>query len=215
LLGDGGEIYTFSISPQTATVFVDGEKRTSSSPYILLENGSHTFTLSAYGYKDKTVELVLDGSEKTISLSLDESPSMSLFVTSRPWTDDIRLNGIKTSGKYLSSVHSPYVLTLQREGYAPLSFQTKSPTSTLDVTMKPQWTEEEDILMDKKNDFYRSTLIALLSFGGYTASVALEKIGGVPHQDTAKVVLGGISIVSLVNLVRSAADYYGYAGLGI
>ena len=215
LLGDEGEIYNLVLSPSSATVAVDGEKRSSSSPYILLENGKHTFTLSAYGYQDQTFELDLDGSEKTISLSLEKSPSFGLFVTSLPWTGEIWLNGIKTEGKYITDVDAPYVLTLRREGYAPASFQTSSSSPVREVTMKPIWTEDKDILKEKKNDFYRSTLIALLSFGGYTASGALEKIGGVPYQDTAKVVLGGISIVSLVNLVRSAADYYGYAGLGI
>ena len=69
--------------------------------------------------------------------------------------------------------------------------------------------------MEKKNSFYRSILTSLLSFGGYTAVNAVENINGTSGPNALKVVFGGISIVSLINLVCTAIDYYESAGQGI
>lgn len=81
--------------------------------------------------------------------------------------------------------------------------------------MNPLWTEDKDIVMEKKNSFYRSILTSLLSFGGYTAVNAVENINGTSGPNALKVVFGGISIVSLINLVYTALDYYGSASQGV
>ncbi|MCI7607375.1 MAG: hypothetical protein MSS69_11555, partial [Spirochaetales bacterium] len=86
---------------------------------------------------------------------------------------------------------------------------------SVEIEMNPQWTGDKDIITEKKNSFYRSIFTSLISFGGYTALGAVERINGNSGPNTLKVVFGGISIVSLINLVSTAIDYYSSAGQGI
>ena len=80
------------------------------------------------------------------------------------------------------------------------------------ISLKPEWTSDSSILEKKKNSFYSSIFTTLLSFGGMVASEAVDKINGGTTAALSRVVLKGVSIVSLINMFRTAVDYYSYSG---
>ena len=206
--------YVLNVDVPSYSLVLDGEVNTDPSDFLVLEKGMHTFTLSSPGYVEKT-EVLEIGEEREINLSLEPLSSHSLYVSARPWDAGILLNGEKVEGKYIPSLHSPYTLSLSSPDFSHFTFQSKSNEERVEIEMNPLWTEDKDIVMEKKNSFYRSILTSLLSFGGYTAVNAVENINGTSGPNALKVVFGGISIVSLINLVYTALDYYGSASQGV
>ena len=206
--------YVLNVDVPSYSLVLDGEVNTDPSDFLVLEKGIHTFTLSSPGYVEKT-EVLEIGEEREINLSLEPLSSHSLYVSARPWDAGILLNGEKVEEKYITSLHSPYTLSLSSPDFSHFTFQSKSNEERVEIEMNPLWTEDKDIVMEKKNSFYRSILTSLLSFGGYTAVNAVENINGTSGPNALKVVFGGISIVSLINLVYTALDYYGSASQGV
>lgn len=214
LLSPSHNWHRINVDVSSASISIDGSVKTDSSPLVVLENGTHTFSLSASGYEDKKETMEI-GEERDINLTLSPVASHSLYISTIPWNVDMRVNGEKTEGKYISSIHSPYTLSISSPSFSHLSFQSNSMEKSVEIEMNPQWTGDKDIITEKKNSFYRSIFTSLLSFGGYTALGAVERINGNSGPNTLKVVFGGISIVSLINLVSTAIDYYSSAGQGI
>lgn len=206
--------YVLNVDVPSYSLVLDGEVNTDPSDFLVLEKGIHTFTLSSPGYVEKT-EVLEIGEEREINLSLEPLSSHSLYISVHPWDAGILLNGGKVEGKYIPSLHSPYTLSLSSPDFSHFTFQSKSNEERVEIEMNPLWTEDKDIVMEKKNSFYRSILTSLLSFGGYTAVNAVENINGTSGPNALKVVFGGISIVSLINLVYTALDYYGSASQGV
>ena len=157
------------------------------------------------GIKEDALKAAVDAGKIQIGFKFNAE-------TGRP---DTYLNGEKVEGKYIPSLHSPYTLSLSSPDFSHFTFQSKSNEERVEIEMNPLWTEDKDIVMEKKNSFYRSILTSLLSFGGYTAVNAVENINGTSGPNALKVVFGGISIVSLINLVYTALDYYGSASQGV
>lgn len=214
LLSPSHNWHRINVDVSSASISIDGSVKTDSSPLVVLENGTHTFSLSAPGYEDKKETMEI-GEERDINLTLSPVASHSLYISTIPWNVDMRVNGEKTEGKYISSIHSPYTLSISSPSFSHLSFQSNSMEKSVEIEMNPQWTGDKDIITEKKNSFYRSIFTSLISFGGYTALGAVERINGNSGPNTLKVVFGGISIVSLINLVSTAIDYYSSAGQGI
>lgn len=81
--------------------------------------------------------------------------------------------------------------------------------------MKPEWIASSDILSEAKNDFYKSLFYTLVAFG---TQIGAETLSGLYPEHNLKpisVVLGGVSLVSLINMLDSAFDYYQAATLGL
>ena len=206
LLSTDHNWHRINVDVPSVSIVIDGNVKTNSSDLIVLENGPHTFTLSASGYLDKT-ETIEVGEDRDINLTLSPLDSHSLYISTLPWSVDMRVNGEVSDGKFIQSIHSP--------NFSHLTFQSNRMDESIDVELNPLWTEADEIIIEKKNDFYRSIFTSLLSFGGYTALRAVENINGTTGPNALKVVFGGISIVSLINLVCTAIDYYESAGQGI
>ena len=214
LLSTDHNWHRINVDVPSVSIVIDGNVKTNSSDLIVLENGPHTFTLSASGYLDKT-ETIEVGEDRDINLTLSPLDSHSLYISTLPWSVDMRVNGEVSDGKFIQSIHSPYTISLSSPNFSHLTFQSNRMDESIDVELNPLWTEADEIIIEKKNDFYRSIFTSLLSFGGYTALRAVENINGTTGPNALKVVFGGISIVSLINLVCTAIDYYESAGQGI
>ena len=214
LLSTDHNWHRINVDVPSVSIVIDGNVKTNSSDLIVLENGPHTFTLSASGYLDKT-ETIEVGEDRDINLTLSPLDSHSLYISTLPWSVDMRVNGEVSDGKFIQSIHSPYTISLSSPNFSHLTFQSNRMDEIIDVGLNPLWTEADEIIIEKKNDFYRSIFTSLLSFGGYTALRAVENINGTTGPNALKVVFGGISIVSLINLVCTAIDYYESAGQGI
>ncbi len=215
LLPSGYSLYRITLTPENAALLVDGSVIGNEGGYVILENGTHTFSLSSYGYRDAIYSVTLDGSVKDITLSLEKDESMVLSVSTYPFDADIYLNGIRQSSRLIEGVYTPYVITLEREGFSEYTYQERKKDGRITLYMEPEWTEGNDLVTEKKGAFYSSLFYTLLSFGGYTASSAVSTYYSSVYGSAMEVVFTGGMIVSLVNLLSTAVDYYNTARMGL
>lgn len=213
-LDDVHHVYAFTVDPSSSALVVDGESVVSG--YAMLREGLHSFALEAYGYKGIQESRELTGEETSVSFLLEPSLPHDLYVSTKPWNASVYFNGSKMEGKTLSGIYAPYTLSLSAEGFANASYQTRKDVEKVEISMKPAWGKDNDVMMDKKAEFYRSLFYTIGFFGTYCATNSLSNI----YVDNAalkpvSVVLGGVSLVSLVYLVQSAVDYFSAAGLGL
>ncbi len=214
LLGDEWHLYTLNLTPVDSTILIDGTEYAGDG-YLILKDGSHTFTLSSYGHKDSVFTLILDGSYDEIKLSLEESEPFVLSFSTYPFDADIYFNGIKVEKGIMDSARVPYIITLSSDRFSQYSYQERRKLNHITLSMAPLWTESVDLLGQKKGEFYSSLFYVLLSFGGYTASNAITNYYSSTLGSFSKVVFTGCTVVSLVNLVQSAIDYYNAAQTGL
>ena len=215
LLPSGYSLYRITLTPENAALLVDGSVLENEGGYVILENGTHTFSLSSYGYRDAVYSVTLDGRKKEIALSLESDESMVLSVSTYPFDADIYLNGIRQSSRRIEGVYTPYVITLESEGFSQYTYQERRKDGRITLYMEPEWTEGNDLVTEKKGAFYSSLFYTLLSFGGYTASAAVSTYYSAVYGSAMEVVFTGGMIVSLVNLLSTAVDYYNTARLGL
>ena len=214
-LSDDYALYKVNRTPEDSTLLLDGSSYESGSSYIILKDGIHTFTLSSYGYKESIFTYNLDGTLGEISLTLEKDEGSSIHLITYPFSADIYFNGIKTEKKTIENVFTPYILSLSSPSFAPYSYQEKRKSDSLTLMMAPLWTESVDLITKEKSDFYSSLFYLLLSFGGYTASNAISNYYSQTLGSVSKVVFTGCSVVSLINLVQSAVDYFNSARTGL
>ena len=215
LLPSGYSLYRITLTPENAALLVDGSVIENEGGYVILENGTHTFSLSSYGYRDAIYSVTLDGSVKDITLSLEKDESMELSLSTYPFDADIYLNGIRQSSRLMEGVYTPYVIALESEGFSQYTYQERRKDGRITLYMEPEWTEGNDLVTEKKGAFYASLFYTLLSFGGYTASSAVSTYYSAEYGSAMEVVFTGAMIVSLVNLLSTAVDYYNTARMGL
>ncbi|MGN0829683.1 MAG: hypothetical protein ACI4NI_00120, partial [Candidatus Ornithospirochaeta sp.] len=163
LLSTDHNWHRINVDVPSVSIVIDGNVKTNSSDLIVLENGPHTFTLSASGYLDKT-ETIEVGEDRDINLTLSPLDSHSLYISTLPWSVNMRVNGEVSDGKFIQSIHSPYTISLSSPNFSHLTFQSNRMDESIDVELNPLWTEADEIIIEKKNDFYRSIFTSLLSF---------------------------------------------------
>ncbi len=215
LLSEDYSLYRVNRTPEDSTLLLDGVNYESGSGYVILKDGIHTFTLSSYGYEESIFTYNLDGSSSDINLTLEKDEGSGIHLITYPFDADIYFNGIKTEKKTLEGVFTPYIISLSSPSFASYSYQERRKQSSLTLSMAPLWTESVDIMTKEKGDFYSSLFYLLLSFGGYTASTAISNYYSQTLGSISKVVFTGCSVVSLINLVQSAVDYFNSAKTGL
>lgn len=212
-LSDSFDYYHLNIYPTNTTVTIDGNICNSS--YVILEKGEHSITLDCLGYKRESFTFNTEESVNAIEYKLEEKEPFSLYVSTLPYSSTFLLNGEKRETKLISPVTAPFTLSLSSNGFHDYSFQTKEEESVVKISLEPEWIDNEALLKDKKNDFYSSLFYLLLSFGGYTVSIALENIYSSPIAVPLRVVFTGTSLVSLVRMIDCATSYYQASGIGL
>ncbi len=213
-LDDDYCLYRLVLSPENASVSLDGKLYDRKSDYIVLENGEHVFSLASYGYRKAEMKLTLDGTEEEIELSLEPDETFDLFISTLPYDAEIYLNGKRTEERLVRDVFSPYTVALSSPRFDGFSFQERQRNNVIKLEMEPLWRGQGDILEEKKGAFYSSLFYLLISFGGWSASSSVSVFVSPSLGEFSKVVFTGASIVSLVNLVRTAVDYYNTASSG-
>ncbi len=214
LLGEGWHLYSIELEPVNAALSIDGKALEKNSLYVILPDGEHTFHISLYGYLEREEKLSLGGAER-LSFTLEEAEKRSLLVTTYPYSADLYYNGIKSGSKYLEGVVTPYVITLESPLFDDYSYQERRTYDHITLYQAPLWTESEDFMKEKKSSFYSSLFYTLLSFGGYAASESITNYYSASVGNACRVVFTGAVIVSLVNLVQNAVDYYNTARTGL
>ena len=122
---------------------------------------------------------------------------------------------MKLDSHTLPEAPLPFQVTARHDGFGTYTIQSRMDLDKLEISLRPEWMENEDIVKDAKDRFYRNLLTTLVSFGCYVASGSLEDIYPEAEFSPVTGMLAGFSFVGLVELFDSMFDYFQAARLGI
>lgn len=201
--------------PEKSTLYIDGNQVPLYTGYAALKDGKHTLSYIASGYLPKTIEIVVKDGFSSIDLALEEVVPLPIYFSTVPYGARLSYNGEEISSGYIQDGVFPFTVTASYDGFDVYSFQSNKRAENIRIEMKPEWIASSDILSEAKNDFYKSLFYTLVAFG---AQIGAETLSGLYPEHNLKpisVVLGGVSLVSLINMLDSAFDYYQAATLGL
>ena len=200
--------------PSTVSVAVDGESVSLIRSVIIMEKGGHTLRFTSPLYS--TVEMTVDAETGlTVSPILEEIPSSRLFVSPLPYDAAIYFQGLPADSHFIGEADVPFQLTAVSPGFAPLIVQSRRPMDRIELDLRPEWMESEDVVGRAKDRFYMNMLSTIISFGCYVAAQSAAGIYTEADIAPAVTLFAGISFVQLVELFDSMFDYYQAARLGI
>lgn len=146
----------FTVSPANAAVTINGQTGTQSGNEWLfkLPNGTYAYTVSAFGYADKTSSVTVSGEAQTVDVTLtpvemrtvkfDITPAGANAAVTVTWNGDDRLVNAEDDGSYLLPMGA-YTYTVKAKGYAkvvkPLDV-TKDETIPVTLTPSTAWDGE-------------------------------------------------------------------------
>lgn len=194
--------------PPSGTIYIDNAQTGIYTSRIILEKGEHDIAYIIPGYVSKEMRLIIDDCIDSIDLDLEEIPLSSLRISSIPYDSKIFYNGLELDGREIKRLSYPFTISARHSGFSLYSMQSMVPIDTLVLQLKPEWLEDEDMLTIAKSRFYMNLFSTLISFGGYVASNVVGNL--LPDYDMkpVSVVLGGISLVSLVCMMDSMFEYF-------
>ena len=178
-------------------------------------DGKHTLSYIASGYLPKTIEIVVEDGFTAIDLALEEVIPLPIYYSTVPYGAALSYNGENITSGYIQNGVYPFTVTASTDGFDVYSFQSNKRVENLRIEMKPEWISSSDILSEAKNDFYKSLFYTLVAFGTQIGAEALSGFYPSYNLKPVSVVLGGVSLVSLINMLDSAFDYYQAAMLGL
>lgn len=115
---------------------------------------------------------------------------------------------------WINSSEDDLIVSLNKDGFEGRVFQLdNSQDSVHALRLTPQWIKEDGVLKSAKDDFYRALRNTFLCFSLYAISSTINNINSdiAPWGDIIKSATAGISIVSLINLIKSCGVYYNRA----
>ena len=200
--------------PSVVSVAVDGVPVSFVRSTLVVEEGEHTLTFSSPVYQ--TLEMTIDAENGlVISPELTEYEPSRLFVSTIPYDSDIYFQGLLSDSHFIEEADVPFQVTAVHPRFSPSLVQSRLPLDEINLTLRPEWMGNENIVERSKDRFYTNLLSTIISFGCYVASQSLSGI--YPDADMAPVItlFAGVSFVQLVELFDSMFDYYQAASLGI
>lgn len=201
--------------PPSGTIYIDNAQTGIYTSRIILKKGEHDIAYIVPGYVSKQMSLIIDDCIDSIDLDLEEIPLSSLRISSIPYDSKIFYNGLELDGREIKRLSYPFTISARHSGFSLYSMQSMVPIDTLVLQLKPEWLEDEDMLTIAKSRFYMNLFSTLISFGGYVASNVVGNLLTDYDMKPVSVVLGGISLVSLVCMVDSMFEYFDSARAGI
>lgn len=214
LLKDDDTIIIRADLPYAVSVSVDGNTEVPVRGYIAAERGEHSISYSSPGFESLSQDIEV-GDDTVLTAALIERPVSSLFISSRPYDSELFINGMKLDSHTLPEAPLPFQVTARHDGFGTYTIQSRMDLDKLEISLRPEWMENEDIVKDAKDRFYRNLLTTLVSFGCYVASGSLEDIYPEAEFSPVTGMLAGFSFVGLVELFDSMFDYFQAARLGI
>ncbi len=218
ILDDSLGFIRLSDYPSASRFYVDGRQLSALNGVLAVEGGVHEIRVQAEGYHDILEEVTLLPSE---AFSLSAAAMEKVYLppiafTSTPSDAKLSFSGADPVALPLieENLQSPLVLTAQRDGFLPLSLQLTEAEGVYGMQLKPEWMGSDNRLEEAKKDFYASLRNTFLSIGAAAASQALtsiysEELG--PYKTGVNVITTGVSVVSLISLIKNLADYYNVA----
>lgn len=201
-------------APSTVSLSIDGEAVTLIRSVIVMERGEHLLRFTSPVYE--TVEMTIDAEDGlVVAPEFVEFPTSKLFISTLPYDAELYFQGLKSESHFIPEADVPFQITAVREGFAPLLVQSRLPLESINLTLRPQWMEDNDIVERAKDRFYTNLLATIISFGCYVASDSLSGIYTDADMAPAVTLFAGVSFVQLVELFDSMFDYYQASRLGI
>ena len=201
-------------APSAVSLTVDGETASLVRSVIVLERGEHVLRFTSPLYE--TVEMTIDAEEGlVVSPEFVPFPTSRLFVLTVPYDAEIYFQGLKQDGHFIPDADVPFQITAVKDGFSPLLVQSRLPLDRVNLSLRPAWMENENIVEKAKDRFYTNLLATIISFGCYVASDSLSAIYTDADIAPTVTLFAGVSFVQLVELFDSMFDYYQAARLGI
>lgn len=146
----------FTVSPANAAVTINGQTGTQSGNEWLfkLPNGTYEYTVSAFGYADETGSVTVNGTERTVDVTLtavekrtvkfDITPAEANAAVTVTWNGGDRTVDAENDGSYLLPMGA-YTYTVKAKGYAKVVKSldvTKDETICVTLTPSTAWDGE-------------------------------------------------------------------------
>lgn len=196
------------------TVMCDGSALELYDRYCVFEDGSHVLVLSYADYRD--LEVVLETPVSSgVYFSLEELPAGPLFISSVPYSSDVRLNGVAVESGFVGNAALPLSVSAVRPGYETRTVNSAGNPGVLEMTLLPSPLYEPGYLETAKKDFYSNLLFTLASFG---AGVALGFVNGIyqlDHLVPLETLAAGVSVFQLIRTIDSLFKYRDALSLGV
>lgn len=201
--------------PKNGTLYIDGEEETIYTSKIALKKGEHDISYIIPGFISKEFTIYIGDETESLELNLEEVPPTSLSFSTTPFDAKVYYNGLFFPERTIEKLEYPFTITATHDGFSLYSMQSMVPVDNLTITLKPAWMDSENILEQSKGDFYMNLFMTLMSFGSYIAMQTVTNLKPEYNLAPVSVVLGGISLVSLINMVDSMFEYFESARYGI
>ncbi|MBR6084783.1 MAG: hypothetical protein IKP61_04110 [Spirochaetales bacterium] len=190
-------------------VLVDGKKVNVVDSCIICTEGKHTVSISATGYREKTIgiELTADA-ESSADAGLQAILFSGLEIESDP-VADILIGGLPVGKTPLlvETYSVPSSVRLMHEGYSDAVIGLTGKTDSISVSLKPSWMADKAILKENKDDFYAAFARSLLIFGAKVFTRTMND-GDNKFMSVLDIAAGGALTVSIVDMVGRLIDYY-------
>lgn len=183
---------------------------------FISEEGTLTAVdVSLKEYKGQVVELE---SGKVFEFFKEEKPleNHTQLIFSIPYDASLSIFAIEKTSLPLSvtSNESDIILSLNKEGFSGSTFQLDNSRDSINALyLKPTWVKDSGRLKSEKDEFYRCLRNTFLSFSLYAISKSVNNINSDigAFGKVMEVATAGVSIVNLIELIKSCTNYYNRA----
>jgi len=209
-------IVLFSERPSSSLSVTDGERiATVRSGYMILGAGRHTLGISSYGYRQKTVDVVVESNRTTtVDARLEPLVIPSLTLVSDIGNVRWFVNGEEketASSLQLDDVQLPLLIAARKEGFLPQITQVSKPVGTITFNPKPDWWGDATLLSSRQKAFYRAFFALVCSVGLTLVYPTMYEIYGEGSVLPGGLYLAGEGISAMMGLLllRTAIPYTG------
>ena len=196
------------------TVKSDGNEVVMHDRYAVFENGSHELVLS-YPYHFDFEAVLETPVSSAVYFSLEKEDQGPLFISSFPYSEEIRLNGEIVEDGYVAAASVPFSLSIGCEGYEAGMIQGSFNPGSVEVGLLPSSLYEPDYLEIAKRDFYGNLLLTLASFGAGIAIGFVNDIYSLDYLAPLETLAAGISVFQLIRTIDGLFKYRDALALGI
>ena len=183
--------------------------------FIKEEGNLSAVDVSLKEYTGQSIEL---DSGKIFEFFKEEKPleNHTQLVFSIPYDASLSIFAIEKASLPLSvtSSESDIILSLNKEGFSGSTFQLDNSKDSINALyLKPTWVKDSGRLKTEKDEFYRSLRNTFLSFSLYAISKSVNNINSDigAFGKVMEVATAGVSIVNLIELIKSCTNYYNRA----
>lgn len=205
-------VLTFDGLPQGSCVYIDGVNSILVDSSVVLSSGVHTFDIELSGYETKHIKTELKANTvSTLYVEMQKVVYDSILLESNPVAtvaSDGKILG--TTPYTLKDYTLPLLLNFSSEGYETKTISLSSQKSSISVSLKPSWMNDEQAYEKARAKFYNSFARSLLIFGLKIVSKTFSTNYNT-FWSAADTICTGALYLSLTDLAGNLINYYKYS----